>query len=142
MADESLTDRMDDIAFYLHLRSRLEHEDNLIVNRVLWLMASQSFLFTAYAIALNGTGTRQHALLMKVLGVVGIVSGALIFVGILAAVQAMAWIRALLRERVPEVSRLGLPPLHSPGRVVPGLAAPILLPPTFVVVWLYLLCAI
>ena len=141
MADESRTDRLDDLAFYMHLRSRLEHEDNLIINRVLWLMASQSFLFTAYAIALNGPASRRHALLIHVLGVVAILSAALIFIGILAAVRAMAWIRGLQRERVPEPSRLGLPPLHSPGRVVPGLAAPILLPPTFVVVWLYLLCA-
>jgi hypothetical protein len=141
MADESRTDRLDDIGFYMHLRSRLEHEDNLIINRVLWLMTSQSFLFTAYAIALNGPASRRHAILLQVLGVVAILSGVLIFTGILAAVRAMEWIRGLLRERLPEASRLGLPPLHSPGRVVPGLAAPILLPPTFILVWLYLLCA-
>ena len=36
------------------VRRQIEHEDVLIVNRLSWLIASQSFLFTAYAIMLNG----------------------------------------------------------------------------------------
>src|SRR6476661_876979 len=39
---------------YRVFRSRIEHEDNLIMQRLSWLMASQSFLFTAYAIVGNG----------------------------------------------------------------------------------------
>ena len=35
---------------YQLFRSRIEHEDTLILQRLSWLMASQSFLFTAYAI--------------------------------------------------------------------------------------------
>jgi len=141
MSPEEPPDRIDDIAYYHHLRSRLEHEDGLIVNRLAWLMASESFLFTAYAIVLNGTGTPQQRRLTSLIPLVAIGTSVLIFVGIAAAVKAMGWIRGLLRERIPDEARLGLPPIHTPGSVKAGLAAPLLLPAMFVVVWLYLLAA-
>src|ERR1700721_930214 len=36
------------------IQARLSHEDDLINQRVSWLVNSQSFLLTAYAITLNG----------------------------------------------------------------------------------------
>lgn len=42
------------VEYYNLFRNRIEHEDNLIVQRLSWLVASQSFLFTAYAITVNG----------------------------------------------------------------------------------------
>ncbi|HVE41693.1 MAG TPA: hypothetical protein VNM14_17505 [Planctomycetota bacterium] len=140
MTEDLKTNRIDDVAFYNHLRARVEHEDNLIVNRSLWLMAAQSFLFTAYAIAMNGPEDRRHGILLRLLPLVAVISSAMIFVGVAAAVRAMVWLRGALRERVPDESRLGLPPLQTPGGVNAGLAAPLLLPPVFVVVWVYLLC--
>jgi hypothetical protein len=139
MASEEKPARVDDLAYYLHLRSRLEHEDGLIVNRLSWLMASESFFFTAYAIALNGAGTPHHRRLIHLIPLVAIASSSLIFAGIVAAVRAMGWIRGLLRARIPDEAALGMPPLHTPGSVKPGLAAPLLLPLLFVAVWLYLL---
>lgn len=132
--------RIDDVAFYSMARARLEHEDGLIVSRLAWLMASESFLFTAYAIVLNGTGSSRHGRLMQLIPIVAIASSALIFVGIVAAVRAMAWIRGLLRARLPDETALGLPPLHTPGSIAAlGLIAPLVLPIVFVAVWLYLL---
>ena len=141
MAEDLKPDRIDDVTFYNHLRSRVEHEDNLIVDRTLWLMAAHSFLFTAYAIAMNGPEDRRHGILLRVLALVAVISSALIFVGIAAAVRAMLWFRGALRERMPDETRLGLPPLQTPGGVNSGLAAPLLLPPFFIVVWLYVLLA-
>ncbi|MBI3858491.1 MAG: hypothetical protein HY293_22635, partial [Planctomycetes bacterium] len=132
--------RVDDVAFYHHVRSRLEHEDSLIVSRLSWLMAAESFLFTAYAIVLNGTPSPAHRRLVLLIPVVAIVSSALIFVGIVAAVRAMSWIREQLRARVPDEASVGLPPVRTPDSIMrPGLAAPLLLPLLFVAVWLYLL---
>jgi hypothetical protein len=139
MADDPKPARADDVAVYLHLRARLEHEDGLITSRLAWLMAAESFLFTAYAIALNGPSTSQHLRLLKLIPVVAILSSALIFAGIVAAVRAMGWIREQLRSRVPDASSLNLPPLHTPGAVAAGLAAPLILPLVFILVWLYLL---
>ncbi len=35
------------------LRRRIEHEDNLVNQRLSWLVASQAFMLTAFAILLN-----------------------------------------------------------------------------------------
>jgi hypothetical protein len=138
MTDDLRPARMDDIPFYLHLRSRVEHEDGLIVSRLSWLMASESFFFTAYAIALNGPPTRDHLRLLTLIPLVAVISSAFFLAGIVAAVGAIEGLRGLMRERVADPSSLGLPPLTTPGRVKAGLAAPLVLPLVFIVVWLYL----
>ena len=71
---------------------------------------------------------------------VGVASSILIFMGILAAIGSIAWLRGLLRARAADETSLGIPPIHSPAPVVAsGLAAPVILPIVFVTVWLYLL---
>ena len=40
---------------YIFLREEMRHEDNLINARLSWLVNSQSFLFGAFAITLNGS---------------------------------------------------------------------------------------
>ena len=42
------------------LRRRIEHEDNLINQRLSWLVASQAFLLTALAISLNATPNQSR----------------------------------------------------------------------------------
>jgi hypothetical protein len=42
------------VDLYHLVRSQIEHEDNLVSARLSWLLASQSCVFTAYAITLNG----------------------------------------------------------------------------------------
>ena len=41
------------IQYYKIIRSQIEHEDNLINQRLSWFVAAQAFLFSAYAILLN-----------------------------------------------------------------------------------------
>jgi hypothetical protein len=142
MAGDHPPGKIDDVALYTHLRGRIEHEDSLIVSRLTWLMASQSFLFTAYAIVINGlpSAQSQHARLIRLIAAVGILSSALIFVGIVAAIRGIAWLRDQLRTRIPDEAALGLPPLHAPRPIVlAGMLAPVALPPAFIAVWLYLL---
>jgi hypothetical protein len=50
------------------IRRRLEHEDNLVNQRLSWILSSQAFLLTGYAILLNAPGelrsevyVRHHA---------------------------------------------------------------------------------
>jgi hypothetical protein len=147
MAGEETPGRIGDAEYYALIRARLEHEDGLIVNRLAWLMASQSFLFTAYAIVLNGLASTttqsildHHARLIRLIPIVGIASSALISAGLLAATRAMAWLRRQFRSRVPDETALGLPPIQTPCAIAAaGLAAPLILPVVFVAVWLYLL---
>jgi hypothetical protein len=37
-----------------NIRHRIEHEDNLLNQRVSWVVSSQAFLLTGYAILSNG----------------------------------------------------------------------------------------
>ena len=132
---------------YQIFRSRIEHEDNLILQRLSWLMASQSFLFTAYAIVTNGlsgieSGSNNlfmHRLeaLIRLIPVVAIINSLLIFVSILAALKAICELRRAY-SRQPQTLDL-LPLQTSRGVRLAGLSAPVLLPLLFFAVWLFLL---
>src|SRR5256885_1229778 len=88
---------------YQLFRNRIEHEDNLIMQRLSWLMASQSFLFTAYAIVTNGLTTSpttggnsfvNHLLVLaRIIPVVALLNSLLILVSILAALKAIREMR-------------------------------------------------
>jgi hypothetical protein len=136
-----------DVEFYHLVRRRIEHEDGLTVNRLSWLVASQSFLFTAYALTLNGLAAGREspmadrqALLCRLIPLIGVATTALIYAGLIASGRALVWLRALLHERVGDEARLGLPIVHSPvGIVRLGQLAPRVLPLVFLIVWLALL---
>lgn len=133
---------VDDLKYYELIRARLEHEDGLIVNRLSWLMASQSFLFTAYAIAANGPAPAagRPLLLLQLVPLIGVISTAFIYAGVLAAVRAMQWLLATCRARLPDESALGVPPIFTPPPIRRwGMAAPLFLPAVFLLAWLYLL---
>ena len=138
---------MNDLDFYHLIRRRIEHEDGLTVNRLSWLVASQSFLFTAYALTLNGLAAgregpmaERQALLCRIIPLIGVATTALIYAGLIASGRALVWLRALLHERVGDESRLGLPTVHSPAGIVRlGQMAPRVLPLVFLIVWLALL---
>src|SRR5437870_1087883 len=136
------------LEYYHLIRQRIEHEDNLIVQRLSWLVASQSFLFTAYAIVLNGLTAspppaagalmHQQMRLSRLIPLAGILTCALIYVGIVAAVKAIAGLRRTYRSRFPS-DETDLPGIQTGGLTrALGLAAPLLLPLVFIGVWLYL----
>jgi len=145
---EPLSTPLSGLEYYNLIRQRIEHEDNLIVQRLSWLVASQSFLFTAYAIVLNGltvtpqpataTVIYQEARLSRLIPLVAMMTCALIYVGIVAAVKAIARLRRSYRSRFPS-DETDLPGIQV-GRLtrVLGLTAPLLLPLVFIGVWLYL----
>ena len=41
------------LQYYAIIRSQIEHEDNLVGQRLSWFVAAESFLFTAYAITVS-----------------------------------------------------------------------------------------
>jgi hypothetical protein len=137
------------LEYYNLVRERLEHEDNLIVQRLSWLVASQSFLFTAYAIVSNGLMTQppqtgsphfadQLQRLFQLIPVVAMLASILIYISILAAVLTMRRLRTGYRSRFgPEED--GLPPIMTAAPVrLYGLVAPLLLPLVFTTIWLIL----
>ena len=132
---------------YKLFRARVEHEDNLIVQRLSWLVASQAFLFSAYAITTNGLTNLdpkaagkyiEHAtLLFRLIPTVAISVAVLIDISILAALRAIRQIRRIYSTKPISPD---LPPIQTSATTrLLGLSAPLLLPLLFVSVWLVLL---
>lgn len=121
------------------IHRQLEHEDGLMVNRLSWLVASQSFLFTAYAIVLNGAPTPRQGLLYSLLPALGLATCGLIYLGILAGVRVTTILRRKLRRHRGVGGSVGETILGTATTHALGLAAPLLLPPLFFVAWVTLL---
>jgi hypothetical protein len=143
MHDNALTDPpVSSSDFYRILRAQIEHEDNLITQRLSWFLASQAFLFSAFAILINGPekspfGGREQMTFFRFLPLIGIAIGVLIWIAILGGVLSMSRLRRLAAAR-PDLAPF--PPIHGPWYTRRmGLAAPLLLPPLFVAVWAILL---
>jgi hypothetical protein len=131
---------------YRVVRSQIEHEDDLVSQRLSWFLASQAFLFTAYAISLNGP-TQLHfqnleaqaKLLMILLPLLAIASALLIWISVLAGVSAMRTLRMNF-ERSAGKLPAQLPSLQTAGRaLLGGQLGPVFIPPMFIAVWLILL---
>ena len=125
------------------IRTRIEHEDNLLNQRVSWIVSSQAFLLTGYAILLNGPQVlrserfeRTHHLLMTLIPLTSIAVTALIWLGILAGILAMRDLRVCAAQH-PSYDAS-----HVQGRALTrriGLAVPALIPIVFLVTWLLLI---
>ena len=125
---------------YKFLREEMRHEDNLINARVSWLVNSQSFLFGAFAITLNGSAqskfpmyAKLNVILVSWLPVAGILGVVASYLTIWAAILHIRRVRRLARGKSPQ----RLPPLHgevSIGRM--GLSGAVLIPIIFLAVWL------
>lgn len=133
---------------YQIFRGRIEHEDNLVMQRLSWLMASQSFLFTAYAIVTNALGSaigsnspiifvRRLLALERIVPIVAMLNSLLIFMSIVAALKAIRELRWKYHNQPGHFEMLSL----QTSRItrVLGFTAPVILPLVFLAVWLHLL---
>jgi len=125
------------------LRQRIEHEDNLINQRLSALVGSQSFLLTAFAISLNAPKEffsphyqPVHRVLTHMLPVAGIASVVVLLLTMLGAVLALHGLRKMAdRLTTPED-----PPVHSSTSVRwLGNAAVVGVPVIFLALWIALL---
>jgi len=133
--------------FYQLIRGQIEHEDNLIGTRLNWFVASQSFLFSAYAIVTsNLTGknvawvNEQQRLLFSFIPIIAIFVCLLIFISCTGAILAMRRLRHLYATHVEHAPDRGLPPVQGfAHNYFMGQSTPLLLPPGFLAVWMILL---
>src|ERR1700744_384563 len=109
------------------IQARLSHEDDLVNQRVSWLVNSQSFLLTAYAITLNGLAadaSKPLAIvqrkLLTMLPVVGIACVALV-----GGLCALGELRRFAATKYPK-DRLFL--ISKPTSQFLGVSAPVLIP--------------
>jgi hypothetical protein len=132
---------------YKLVRQQIEHEDNLVSQRLSWLLGSQSFLFTAYAITLNGPAQIRSkeleghiGLLLLLLPLVSIISAFLIWLAVLAGTWTMYKLRRTYEREFVKFFEGQIPPVQSTGgALVLGHFAPVILPAVFMVVWLLLM---
>ena|ERR1051326_5262045 len=127
--------------YYNTVRSQIEHEDSLVSQRLSWFITSQSFLFTAYAIVTVNVSARPAAQwLMFLLPLIAVCTCVLILITICAGAMAMRALRAQYRHHGGEASAPHLPPIQGAAHTqLMGLSGPLLLPPLFLAVWLFLL---
>lgn len=134
------------VDLYRLVRSQIEHEDNLNSQRLNWFVASQSFLFTAYAIVVSNLGTGRARwieghlhLLVAIIPVVSMLICLLIYATILAGTIAMKNLRTLYQPHANFFAGT-LPPVQG-FRLTRlfGQAGPLALPPIFIAIWLLLI---
>jgi hypothetical protein len=150
MPNEAIDDVPSAIEHYKIIRSQIEHEDNLINQRLSWFVASQSFFFSAYAILLNAPVearqpefAEQQSILFLMIPIVAICTSVLIYTTITAAMIAMYNLRKNLDKHAITQLRGDLPPVEGYRQtLILGQAAPVLMPLVFLIVWAYLLARI
>ena len=128
------------MAFQQTLRTRLDRENDLIVGRTDAMLASQAFLFAAYAIAVTGQPDpslwHRLRLLIVLIPWIGVASLLLfqltIWAGILVSIRLRRYVAASEDPRV-WILHVGRAPL------IMGVAGPVLIPVMLVVTWLVLL---
>src|SRR3981081_4880169 len=96
--------------WYRTIRDQIQHEDNLIVQLLCWLMAAQSFFFTGYAIIANASPQARNALLAKqqdllfnIIPGVACISDILIYCSVIAGVLALYRLRRAYATHVSSV---------------------------------------
>jgi hypothetical protein len=135
------------IEYYQIIRSQIEHEDNLINQRLSWFVAAQAFLFSAYAILLNAPWqvrlqrfATQQEILFSLIPLVAIGVSILIYITVVAAMLAMANLRRLLEGHMKEEESALLPPVQGYRQtLLLGQASPLLMPFLFMISWIVLL---
>jgi hypothetical protein len=121
------------------IQARLSHEDDLVNQRVSWLVSSQSFLLTAYAITLNGLAadaSKPLAIvqrkLLDLLPIVGVACVLLVCVALVGGLWAISELRRFAATKFPK-DRLFL--ISKPTTQFLGVSAPVLIPLVFLVIW-------
>jgi hypothetical protein len=121
------------------IQARLSHEDDLVNQRISWLVSSQSFLLTAYAITLNGLAadaSKPLAIvqlkLLNLLPIVGIACTLLVCIALIGGFSAMCELRRFAATKYPK-DRLFL--ISKPTTQFLGVSAPVLIPIVFLVIW-------
>lgn len=129
---------------YTFFRDELRHEDNLINQRVSWLISSQAFLLGGFATLINSGGSNPPAKLSNLKGamvtglpIAGILAVFAGYVTILAAVMHVHGIRRLLASRRYKT----MPSLHNWHvlQLRMGLFGPLATPLIFVAFWIIIL---
>jgi hypothetical protein len=138
--------------YYQFIKQQIDHQDNLVNQRVIWQIIAQAFFFGAYATLMNAPKEAkgplfdaEQRLLLWVLPMAGLLAGLLTYVGIVSSLKTIGYLRKLYDEyshgKAPTdpSSRL-YPPMQGPSHLRRWASvAPILMPIVFALTWVVVL---
>ena len=133
------------IAKHNMLSAEIKHEDNLIGQRMTWLVISQSFLFGTFVTLLGQMNQRSDRLAFTLVTLVGLAMPLLVLIGVGTAIS-LIWRWRLQQERLyelPGAKELDWPRLKPWRRtILLGHLVPVLVPIGFLIVWTVILVRI
>lgn len=132
---------------YRIIRERIDYEENLLNQRVIWLIFSQSFLVSAYAIMLNSPpepkspmyGELQSSLIW-LLPILSLILSIIVYMSVISALYHIAELRKSF-ESYPKDETIDRFPAMEETSFIRRLGAlpPIVVPLLFIGAWAFLL---
>lgn len=133
--------------FYRFIRERIDYEENLLNQRVIWLIFSQSFLVSAYVIMLNSPpepkspmyGELQSSLIW-LLPILSLVLSIIVYISVISALAHIAQLRETF-ETYPKDDTIERFPTMNEETLIRRMGGlpPILVPLLFIGTWAFLL---
>lgn len=132
---------------YKVIRGQVEHVDNNLGQRVIWLVIAQSFFFSGYAILINGKPPKPeldliHGALIKILPIAALLTVIFTFVDVITSLSYMRGLRKKYEASMDvDVNQDNAYPSITGSRNerIFMHTSPILIPALFIILWAILL---
>jgi hypothetical protein len=85
---------------YSVIRGQIDHEDDLVSQRVLWVLLTQALLLNAPKEARNSLFEAEQTLLLWLLPTAALLTGLLAYLGIALSLKSIAYLRHLYEDHV------------------------------------------
>lgn len=132
---------------YKIIRPQVEHVDNNLSQRVIWLVIAQSFFFSGYAILINGKPAKPelepvHNSLLHILPVAALLTVIFTFIDVVTSIVYMKSLRKKYEDSLNTDVDIDSAYPNITGSKTERIfmhASPILIPSLFIVIWIILL---
>lgn len=130
--------------FYKVVRAQVEHLNNAINQRVVWLIIAESFFFNGYALLITGTPESQsmkdqQALLMIIFPYASLLTVIISYIDIIGSLIYLKTLRVKY-EKEQEIGDKLLPPITGWHKYfILEHASSALLPIVFTIIWVYII---
>lgn len=137
---------------YTLLRAQIEHENELVSQRVIWQILTQAFFFGAYASLLNAPKEAksylfesEQILLLWLMPVAALSAGLLAYVSIVSSLKTIVYLRGLYEDRAhskspDDPSSKLYPAIQGPAQLGSmAMFSPGIMPLVFTISWLAVL---
>ena len=134
------------------IRSQIEHENDLVSQRVIWQILTQAFFFGAYAALLNASKEAKNALfeseqalLLWLMPTAALFAGLVTYIGILSSLKTIVYLRQLYEEHanskaLHDPSSKLYPDIQGPPHLRRlAMLSPAVMPIVFTITWLLVL---